>query len=162
MIRLRRTVCHAAALVALLPGWARAQELEDEQRLAGVERVAVQAEVVWDDLITTSAGGATSAQFREALIQTFRAAMAKAGPALDAAAAGEVVCRVETVYDGGFIAYSARVEYRQPMGDGAKRGTTWFTSWMGTLGVGGLHQMFSLGERCANAFAEAWSAANAG
>jgi len=152
----------AMVLRLALPAGASAQSLTDFARLAGADPVMAVVEVAWDDLITTSAGGATGDQFHQAMVWGFEEALASAGPSLVEDAPVQVVCRVETVFDGGVVAYSARVELRRVPADAGAPVITWFDSWVGTTGVQGLHQMFTLGQRCAKVFSDSWRLANPG
>ena len=127
----------------------------DASRLSGVEPLAVSAVVVWDDLITEVAGGATEPQFHDAVAQTFEQALEGLGVALDAESSRILVCRVETLYDSGLIAFAARVELHEPFGDRGTSAITWHRTWIGTAPVRGMHTLFTIGEQCAEDFVEA-------
>ena len=110
---------------------------------------------VWDDLITEVAGGATEPQFHDAVAQTFEQALEGLGVALDAESSRILVCRVETLYDSGLIAFAARVELHEPFGDRGTSAITWHRTWIGTAPVRGMHTLFTIGEQCAEDFVEA-------
>lgn len=137
-----------------------AQDLTDPARLRGTTPVAVRASVEWDEQITNTAGGATEAQYHEAVLQTFRDALQETEVPIDEAAEAVVLCRVETFYDQGLIAYAVRVELLRPLAPEGTPAVVWQRSWVGTTAVGGLHRMFSLGEQCAEDFASDWVSAN--
>lgn len=127
----------------------------DASRLAGAAPLGVRAAVDWDQLITETAGGATEDQFQEAVVQTFENKLAELGVSLDPAAERFLVCRVETLYDSGLIAFAARVELHEPFGDGSSTAITWHRTWIGTTPVRGMHMLFTIGEQCAEDFVEA-------
>lgn len=158
--------CKAFATAILLtlglaPAAASAQDagFGDPARLAGAEPLGVRAVVDWDDLITEVAGGATEPQFHDAVVQTFEQALESLGVALDPGSSRLLVCRVETLYDSGLIAFAARVELHEPFGDGGATAITWHRTWIGTAPVRGMHTLFTIGERCAEDFVEARDAA---
>lgn len=124
----------------------------DPSRLAGAEPLGARAVVQWDDLITETAGGATEAQFLDAVAQTFEASLREQGVAVDPASERFLVCRVDTMYDSGLIAFAARVELHEPFGDGSGTAITWHRTWIGTTPVRGMHLLFTIGERCAEDF----------
>jgi hypothetical protein len=134
----------------------------DPARLVGITPVAARAVVDWDELITETAGGATEGQFHQAVIQTFEASLEELGVPLDAASERFLLCRVETIYDSGLIAFAARVELHEPFGGPGQTAITWHRTWIGTAPVQGMHLLFRIGEQCAEDFAEDWRAANPG
>jgi hypothetical protein len=138
-----------------------AQAVEDPSRLAGLERVQVRAEAVWDELITMEAGGATPEQFEDALRQTFERTIAEAdaAPSIVAGAPVTVACHVDTFYDTGLIVYGLRTQVEAP-GPDRQPAILWIKSWVGSYTVQQLHLMFSLGEQCAESFLEDWSSVN--
>ena len=150
-------------LTFMAPGALQAQELDDPVRLAGVTEVAVRASAVWDELITTSAGGATEAQFEEALLAGFGAAIAEAdtAPRADPDARDAVRCHVDTFYESGLIIYSVRVALHRPAADG-REVITWLRSWVGSYTAQQLHVIWQLSDQCASTFLDAWRAANPG
>ncbi len=137
------------------PALAQDASFGDASRLAGATPLGVRAVVEWDDLITETAGGATEGQFHDAVIQTFENALEELGVSLDPAAERLLVCRVETLYDSGLIAFAARVELHEPFGDGSSTAITWHQTWIGTTPVRGMHMLFTIGEQCAEDFVEA-------
>lgn len=151
----------ALALLLVTPAFAAtratAQDASfgDPSRLAGATPLGVRAAVQWDDLITETAGGATEDQFHDAVVQTFENTLEGLGVALDPAAERFLVCRVETLYDSGLIAFAARVELHEPFGDGRSTAITWHRTWIGTTPVRGMHMLFTIGEQCAEDFVEA-------
>jgi hypothetical protein len=128
-----------------------------------VSRVAVRASADWDELITTTAGGATADQFREALLQGFTEALrsAEAGPTVAADAPAFVLCHVDTFYDSGLIVYSVRVSLHVAPASGPSV-ITWLQSSVGSYTAQQLHVIWTLGDQCARAFATAWRSANPG
>lgn len=138
-----------------------AQSPEDPSRLAGVDRVRVHAEAVWDELITREAGGATPDQFLEALRTTFEAGIAEAdaAPSVVEDAPVTVTCHVDTFYEAGLIVYALRVQTEEPGDDGAPV-ITWIRSWVGSFTVQQLHLMFRLGNQCAEGFLDDWRGVN--
>lgn len=150
----------AAAFGALAPAL-HAQSIDDPSRLAGVDRVDVRAEAVWDEGITMEAGGATPDQFLQALRQTFREAIASAdaAPSVVEGAPVTVTCHVDTYYETGQIIWSLRVQTEAAGADG-RPVITWIKSWVGNFTVQQLHLMFQLGNRCAESFLEDWRGAN--
>ena len=138
-----------------------AQEVGEASRLAGVASVALRASAVWDELITTSAGGATEAQFEEALRSGFEMAMSSAdpGPTITGDEASFVLCHVDTFYDSGLIVYSVRVSHHRPGPDGLPV-ITWLKSWVGSYTAQQLHVIWTLADQCAAAFLEDWRTAN--
>jgi hypothetical protein len=142
-------------------GSAEASAVRDVTRLAGVLRVQVRADVVWDEMITMSAGGATADQFGGVLQETFADAIASAddGPGVVAGAAVTVACHVDTFYEPGQIIYSLRTQLERAGSDG-RAVIVWIRSWVGNFGTQQMHRMFTLGERCAESFLEDWRAAN--
>lgn len=140
-----------------------AQDASDPARLSGLSSVGARVEATWDELITTEAGGATTGQFLQALRMSFEGAIAdaEAGPTLDSDASRYLVCHVDTFYETGLIVYSLRVSLHEPF---PERGSViiWIKSWVGSYTVQQLHLMFTLGEQCADGFAEDWSVANPG
>jgi hypothetical protein len=140
-----------------------AQEIDDPAALAGVPAVALRATAVWDEEITTSAGGATGAQFEEALLSGLRTAIDEAdqGPLIDPGAAGSLLCHVDTFYDRGLIVYSVRVSYHRPDADGIPV-IAWLESSVGSYTAEQLHVIWTLADQCADAFLEDWRAANPG
>ena len=156
-----RLVVSALLALPLVPLGVAAQGVDDPARLAGIERVQVRAEVVWDDLITNSAGGATSDQFRQALQGSFEGTIkdADAGPSVVPGAPVTVTCHVDTFYETGQILYSLRVQTERPGADG-QRVITWIRSWVGSYNTQQLHLMFGLGQQCAESFLDDWQSAN--
>lgn len=138
-----------------------AQEIDDAARLAGVASVALRASASWDDLITTDAGGATSAQFHEALTLGLEEAIRGGwtGPRLDADADGYVLCHVDTAYETGLVLYAVRVSYHEPGEDGPPV-IVWLRSWVGSYTTQQLHLLWGLADQCAHAFLEAWAEGN--
>lgn len=161
MTTLARTALLSIAPVALFSGLASAQGIDDPDRLAGLDRVALRTEAEWDELITMEAGGATPEQFMEALRMTFREGIAgaDAAPSVVDGAPVTVTCHVDTFYDTGLIVYSLRVQTEVPGEDGAPV-ITWIESSVGSYTVQQLHLMFRLGEQCAESFLEDWRGAN--
>jgi len=151
----------AAVSASLVPHTLSAQGVDDPARLAGIVRVQVRAEVEWDDLITNSAGGATSAQFLQALQGSFEGTIkdADAGPSVVPGAPVTVACHVDTFYETGQILYSLRVQTERPGADG-QRVITWIRSWVGSYTTQQLHLMFGLGQQCAESFLEDWRSVN--
>ena len=139
----------------------QAQEIGDPSRLAGVRSVAVRVTAVWDELITTAAGGATEGQFREALLMGLEAAIrnAEIGPTLGPDAPNYVLCHVDTYYDSGLIVYSVRVSHHEPDAQG-RPVITWLQSWVGSYPAQQLHLMWTLADQCAKALLEDWQTAN--
>jgi hypothetical protein len=158
--RLTLRVMAAAIAVALPHASVEAQDVGDSARLVGAGPVAVRVAVEWDEQITNTAGGATQEQYHEAVLQTFRQALEGTDVPLAEDAESFVLCRVQTYYDRGLIAYAVRVEYQEPLGPNGAPVVSWQRGWVGTTAVGGLHQMFALGEQCATDFAREWRAAN--
>lgn len=157
-----RTALASLALAALLTGHpVIAQDTADPTVLRGVSSVAVRASADWDELITTSAGGATQGQFEQALLSAFHDAMvgAASGPTVSDEAAELVLCHVDTFYDTGLIAYAVRVSYHRPDADG-RHVIAWLESSVGTYTTQQLHVIWTLGDRCAEAFLTAWREAN--
>ena len=148
-------------IAAGLAGPAHSQEIGDPSRLSGVVSVAVRATAVWDELITTTAGGATEDQFREALLIGLEAAIrsAEVGPTLEADAPNYLLCHVDTYYDSGLIVYSVRVSHHEPDAQG-RTVITWLKSWVGSYPTQQLHLMWTLADQCAGALAEDWQTAN--
>ena len=138
-----------------------AQDVDDPVRLAGIDRVDLTADAAWDELITTDVGGATEAQFLEALRMTFAASIggAEHAPTVLEGAPVTVRCHVDTFYDSGLIIYALRVQTEEPGPDGLVV-ATWVKSWVGSFTVQQLHQMFRLGEQCAESFLEDWRGVN--
>lgn len=160
-----------AALTALLlpallhapaPASAQMEAFGDPARLRGVTPLAARAVVDWDQLITETAGGATEDQFQQAVAQTFEAELEALGVSIDAGSERFLMCRVETLYNSGVIAFAARVELHEPFGSAGQTAITWHRTWIGTAPVQGMHLLFRIGEQCAEDFAEAWNAANTG
>lgn len=137
-----------------------AQSVADPSRLVDVHEVELRAEVDWDELITTEAGGATAGQFLDALRMSFDDALggADTGPNVVEGAPVTVACHVDTFYDRGLIVYSLRVQTEEPDEDG-RAVITWIRSSVGSYTVQQLHLMFRLGEQCAEGFLEGWRAA---
>lgn len=166
MWTLSRTALAALIVPALLhaPTDAAAQmeAFGDPSRLRDVTPVAARAMVDWDELITETAGGATGEQFHEAVVQTFEDELEALGVSLDASSERFLMCRVETLYESGQIAFAARVELHEPFGAPGQTAITWHRTWIGTAPVQDMHLLFRIGEQCAEDFVEAWSAANAG
>jgi len=168
-----RSACVAVAIVAISAGTpavsaqsvenqpAAPRSIDDPARLAGVTRVQLRAEVVWDEMITMSAGGATAAQFEGALRQTFAEAItsADASPNVVPGAPITVACHVDTFYEPGQIIYSLRTQLERPGEDGQPV-IVWIKSWVGNFSTQQMHRMFTLGEQCAESFLEDWNAAN--
>jgi hypothetical protein len=154
-------------VAALATSWRAAplaaQEIDDPAALAGVPAVALRATAVWDEEITTSAGGATGAQFEEALLSGLRTAIDEAdpGPLIDPGAAGSLLCHVDTFYDRGLIVYAVRVSYHRPDADGIPV-IAWLESSVGSYTAEQLHVIWTLADQCADAFLEDWRAANPG
>jgi hypothetical protein len=161
-MRLSVAALSAIALLGLATPIA-AQDVSDPARLAGVESVAVRASAVWDELITTSAGGATEAQFEEALLMGLRDAIsgAERGPRLDDEAASFLLCHVDTFYESTLIIYSVRVSYHEP-GPGGQPAITWLRSWVGSYTAQQLHVIWTLADQCADAFLGDWRTVNGG
>jgi hypothetical protein len=138
-----------------------AQEMDDPARLTGVTSVAARASAVWDELITTSAGGATPEQFREALAMGFEQALraTEGGPRYDPDAATSVLCHVDTFYEAGLIVYSVRVSLHEP-DDRGRTVITWLESSVGSYTVQQLHLVWTLADQCANSFLDGWRSAN--
>lgn len=138
-----------------------AQSPEDPSRLAGVDRVRVHAEAMWDELITREAGGATADQFLEALRMAFEAGIsdADAAPSVVGNAPVTVTCHVDTFYEAGLIVYSLRVQ-SELRGDDDAPVITWIRSWVGSFTVQQLHLMFRLGNQCAESFLDDWRGVN--
>ncbi len=138
-----------------------AQAVEDTGRLAGVLRIDTRVDAQWDELITMEAGGATEAQFIEALSMTFRQTLASAdaAPSVVEGAPVTVACHVDTFYETGLIVYSLRTQVERPGADG-RPVIAWIRSWVGSFTTRELHRMFTLGEQCAESFLEAWKSAN--
>lgn len=164
---MRRSLTHIATRV-VLPGLlclhalpARAQEIGDAQRLAGVTAVALRATADWDELITNTAGGATEDQFEEALLKGLQEAIAAAprAPRAVAGAPDVLECHVDTFYESGLIAYAVRAALLRPGGDG-RPVATWLESHVGTYTAQQLHLMWTLADQCADAFLAKWVAAN--
>jgi hypothetical protein len=158
----RATTCSILlipAAVVVAPCWA--QQIDDPARLAGVTSVALRASASWDELITTDAGGATAAQFREALTLGLEEAIrgGETGPRLDPDASRYVLCHVDTAYDTGLIIYAVRVSYHQPGDDGIPL-IAWLRSWVGSYTTQQLHLLWTLADQCAGAFLQAWAKAN--
>lgn len=163
----RRAASVRFTTLTLVLGWAgalpaamSAQEPEgfgDPERLTEAGPLRVAAVVDWDELITETAGGATPDQFHQAVFQTFEAALEEAGVSLDPAALRTLLCRVETIYQGGLIAYAARVELHEPVTVDGKGLTaiTWHRTWIGSAPVQEMHRLFAVGEQCAADFLEA-------
>jgi hypothetical protein len=139
------------------PSFVTAQDagFGDPSRLANAEPVGARAMVDWDDLITEVAGGATEPQFHDAVAQTFEQALEGLGVALDPDASRFLLCRVETLYDSGLIAFAARVELHEPSADGDATVITWHRTWIGTTPARGMHTLFTIGEQCAEDFVAA-------
>jgi len=164
-----RPVARSAALIALALAWAstlghhplQAQSIDDPTRLTGVDPVDVRAEASWDEAITMEAGGATPAQFLEALQATFGEAIAAAdaAPSVVEGAGTTIACHVDTFYDRGLIVYSLRVQ-TEAEGDDGRPVITWIKSDVGSYTVQQLHLMFRLGEQCADLFLDDWRGAN--
>lgn len=153
-----KTLASAILLtLGLVPALASGQEggFGDPSRLAGAEPLASRAAVDWDDLITEVAGGATEPQFHDAVAQTFEQALQELGVAVDPESSRFLLCRVETMYDSGLIAFAARVELHEPFGASGATAITWHRTWIGTTPVRGMHTLFTIGERCAEDFVEA-------
>jgi hypothetical protein len=153
----------AAATLSGLAAPVTAQDVSDPARLAGVQGVAVRTSAVWDEMITTSAGGATEAQFEEALLMGLRDAIdsAERGPQLDDDAGAFLLCHVDTFYESGLIVYSVRVSYHEP-GPGDRPAITWLRSWVGSYTAQQLHVIWTLADQCADAFLEDWRSVNGG
>lgn len=132
----------------------------DPTRLEGAAPLAVRAYVDWDELITETAGGATEPQFHDAVAQAFEQELVDLGVPLDGDAERFLLCRVETVYDSGMIAFAARVEFHEPFGSDGTTAITWHQTWIGTTPVRDMHRLFAIGEQCAADFFDAWEAAN--
>lgn len=162
-LRLIAVATSIAIAPALAPADATAQDGRDighPTGLAGVERVAVRASAVWDELITTTAGGATGGQFEEALSMGFRDALAGGdGPTVTGDAPGFALCHVDTFYDSGLIVYAVRTSYHRP-DSGGRYVVAWLQSEVGSFTAQQLHLVWTLGERCADSFLGAWNDAN--
>ena len=152
-----------ALLAVSLPTPASAQDISDPARLAGIERVAVRASAVWDELITTSAGGATEEQFEQALLMGLENAIAGAAPAprLDPEAPTFLLCHVDTYYDSGLIVYSVRVSHHVPSENG-RPVIDWLESSVGSYTAQQLHVIWTIADQCAEAFLNDWRTANGG
>jgi len=148
---------------AATPTRIEAQALDDPSRLEGVASVALRASADWDELITTDAGGATEGQFVEALLAGLRETMAGAerAPAADDDAPGSLLCHVDTFYETGLIVYSVRVSYQRPDAEGVPV-IAWLHSSVGSYTSQQLHLIWTLSERCAQTFLDAWTEANPG
>jgi len=138
-----------------------AQQIENAERLAGLERVDTRVEAQWDEAIVVEAGGGTADQFLQALAMTFEEtiASADAAPTVVEGSPTTVTCHVDTFYETGQIVYSLRTQVEQVGADGQPV-ITWIKSWVGYFTVQQLHVMFTLGEQCANSFLEDWKSAN--
>jgi len=132
----------------------------DPTRLAGVAPVGVRTVVDWDELITETAGGATADQFHQAVFQTFRNELQNRRIPLDDASPRFLLCRVETIYDTGLVAYAVRVELHEPFGDTGGSAITWHRTWVGSTPIQGMHRLFMIGEQCARDFDEVYKAQN--
>lgn len=150
-------------LALALPAPGRAQDVSDPARLAGLDRVAVRTSAVWDELITTTAGGATEAQFEEALLLGLEEAIGGAtpGPRLDPEAPTHLLCHVDTFYDAGLIVYSVRVSHHAPDASG-RMIIDWIESRVGSYTAQQLHVIWTIADQCAELFLDDWRAANAG
>ena len=137
------------------------QAVENPDRLAGVMRVQVRAEAGWDEMITTSAGGATADQFRGALEQELQRVIgeADAAPSVVPGAPATVACHVDTYYETGMVLYALRVQLERQGADGQPI-ITWLKSWVGSYTAQQMHQMFTLGTQCAESFLEDWRSVN--
>ncbi len=153
----------ALAILALAPVAGRAQDIGDPAALAGVSTVSLRATADWDELITTSVGGATASQFEEALLAGFETAIDGAVGTVrrDPAAEEFVLCHVDTFYDSGLIVYAARASFHRPESDG-RHVVTWLESWVGSYTAQQLHLVWTLADQCAEAFLDDWRAANPG
>jgi hypothetical protein len=160
MLRTRLTAL-AVITFATSPAEVHAQSIDDPARLAGIERVQLRADAAWDEMITQSAGGATGAQFEEALRMTFNDAIksADAAPSVVAGAPVTVACHVDTFYETGQIVYSLRTQLERP-GDDGQPVIVWIKSWVGNFSVQQMHVMFTLGNQCAESFLDDWQSAN--
>lgn len=161
-VRLITRLALAAVLsISLIPHTLSAQDVNDPARLAGIVRVQVRAQVEWDEQITSSAGGATSDQFRQALQQSFEGAITDAdtAPSVVPGAPVTVACHVNTFYETGQILYALRVQTERPGTDG-ERVITWIKSWVGSFSTQQMHLMFGLGQQCAESFLDDWRSAN--
>ena len=160
MLHIRLTLL-AVITFGTSPAEARAQSIADPARLEGIERVQVRADATWDEMITQSAGGATGAQFEEALRMTFSDAItsADAAPSVVAGAAVTVACHVDTFYETGQVVYSLRTQLERP-GDDGQPVIVWIKSWVGNFSVQQLHVMFTLGDQCAESFLDDWKRVN--
>jgi hypothetical protein len=162
---LRNALVLLVAAASLVPA-ARVSGQEvgfgDPARLQGASPVGVRAWVDWDELITETAGGATEDQFHQAVLMAFEASLSELGIETRDDAPSFLMCRVETIYNGGVIAFAARVEFHEPFGAPGSTAITWHRTWLGTTAVQNMHLLFTIGEQCAEDFAEAWRAQNAG
>lgn len=132
----------------------------DPTRLAGVAPIGVRAVVDWDELITETAGGATPDQFHQAVFQTFRNELQNLRVPLDDASPRFLLCRVETIYETGLVAFAVRVELHEPFADTGGTAITWHRTWLGTTPIQGMHRLFTIGEQCAQDFHEVYEAQN--
>mgnify|MGYP003321733324 CR=1 FL=1 len=155
------TVAGAAALVALAATPGSGQALDDPQRLAGIEVVALASGLDWDELITTEAGGATAAQFAQALEQGMADVMKAApeGPSVDTETVHTLRCHVDTFYDVGLVVYGLRVQVERAEAGGGAPVVVWIESHAGSYALNQLHLLSGLGRRCAEGFLDAWGRA---
>jgi hypothetical protein len=160
MLRTRLTAL-AVITFATSPAEVHAQSIDDPARLAGIERVQLRADAAWDEMITQSAGGATGAQFEEALRMTFSDAItsADAAPSVVPGAPLTVACHVDTFYETGQIVYSLRTQLERS-GDDGQSVIVWIKSWVGNFSVQQMHVMFTLGDQCAESFLNDWKSVN--
>lgn len=144
-----------------IPAQSAAQALEDVTRLTGVERIHVHTSAGWDELITMEAGGATEAQFTDALQQAFEMTLASAdaAPSVVPGSPVTVTCHVDTFYETGLIVYALRTQM-EVLGQDGLPVIAWLKSWVGSFNTGQLHLMFTLGEQCAESFLADWRSAN--
>ena len=160
MLRTRLTAL-AVITFATSPAEVHAQSIDDPARLLGIERVQLRADAAWDAMITQSAGGATGAQFEEALRMTFSDAItsADAAPSVVPGAPLTVACHVDTFYETGQIVYSLRTQLERS-GDDGQSVIVWIKSWVGNFSVQQMHVMFTLGDQCAESFLNDWKSVN--
>ena len=151
------------ALLVAAPADVGAQALDDPSRLTGITTADVEVSAVWDELITTSAGGATADQFELALRMGLEAAIdsAAAAPTRVQGAPDVIQCHVDTFYESSLVIYSVRVSLMRPDTEGRPL-VHWLRSWVGSYTSQQLHVIWSLADQCADTFLDAWVEANGG
>lgn len=140
----------------------RLQELGDPARLVGAPPLAVRTVVNWDRVLTETAGGPTEGQFQEAVSKAFEESLRDFGVPIDPDSENFLLCRVETMYGNGVVAFTGRVELHEPFGAEGETAVSWQQPQIGALPVDEMQVLFRVGERCAEDFAEAWIAARSG